>query len=191
MKRRAKLSSTSWNRWGWRPTVFDKINVWMIVADHFKTLRAFRSNKTSAEDVILFLILPILGALALVLFLDVRLDVNAINALITSLSVFSGLLFNLLLLIYDLLIKENSEEDPSTLRRTFLGQIYAHISFTILTAVLSISLLLLLFLNVQSPFFVIPVNTIVIFLVINFILTLLMILQRVHILISKEIPPPN
>lgn len=171
--------------------MFDKINVWMIIADHFKTLKEFRSNKTSAEDVLLFLIIPLLAALALVLLLDVRLDVNAINALITSLSVFSGLLFNLLLLIYDLLIKENSEEDPSTLRRMFLGQIYAHISFSILTAVVSISLLLFLFIKVESPVFVIPITTMVISLVINFILTLLMILQRVHILISKEIPPPN
>lgn len=167
--------------------MFDKINVWMIVGDHLKTLREFRSDKTSAGDVILFLIIPLLIALGLVLPLGFRLDVDAINALITSLSVFSGLLFNLLLLIYDLLVKENAEEDPSRLRRMFLGQIYAHISFTILTAVLSISLLLLLFIRMDLPALTMTVHVIVLFLIINFILTMLMILQRVHILISKEL----
>jgi amino acid transporter len=167
--------------------VFDKINVWMIVVDHLKTLREFQSDKPSTGDVILFLIVPLLIALGLVLPLGFRLDVDAINALITSLSVFSGLLFNLLLLIYDLLVKENAEEDPSRLRRMFLGQIYAHISFTILTAVLSISLLLLLFIRVDLPALTMTVHVIILFLIINFILTMLMILQRVHILISKEL----
>ncbi len=195
--------------------MFDNINVWVIIKSHLKTLKVYRSDKTSTEDVILFLIIPFLGAVSLVLFLDYRLDVDAINALITSLSVFSGLLFNLLLLIYDLLRKENSkedtdeniketpkkntrkipkgnsgeisDEDPSSLRRTFLGHIYAHISFTILTAVLSITLLLFLFIKINLPILAISVNVAVIFLIINFILTMLMILQRVHILISKEI----
>jgi amino acid transporter len=174
--------------------VFENINVWVIVKDHLKTLKVYRSDKTSTEDVILFLVIPFLGALSLVLFLDYRLDVDAINALITSLSVFSGLLFNLLLLIYDLLRKENtkddskeiSEEVSSSLRRTFLSHIYAHISFTILTAVLSITLLLFLFIKINFPILTISINVAVIFLIINFILTMLMILQRVHILISTE-----
>ena len=186
--------------------MFDNINVWVIVKGHLKTLKVYRSDKTSTEDVILFLVIPFLGALSLVLFLDYRLDVDAINALITSLSVFSGLLFNLLLLIYDLLRKENtkddskiipeesirdeskeiSEEVSSSLRRTFLSHIYAHISFTILTAVLSITLLLFLFIKINFPILTISINVAVIFLIINFILTMLMILQRVHILISTE-----
>ena len=89
--------------------MFENINVWVIVKDHLKTLKVYRSDKTSTEDVILFLVIPFLAALSFVLFLDYRLDVDAINALITSLSVFSGLLFNLLLLIYDLLRKENTK----------------------------------------------------------------------------------
>lgn len=171
--------------------MFDNINVWMIVRDHLKTLKYYREDRTSAEDVTLFLIIPILASLAIVLLLDYRLNVDAINALITSLSVFSGLLFNLLLLIYELLRKEDTEKETSDVRVTFLSHIHAHISFTILTAVLTITLLLFLFIEIHLPPLTAAVNVAVIFLIINFVFTLLMILQRVHILISESIPPVN
>lgn len=169
--------------------MFNKINIWLIISDHISTLRDFKSDRISVADILLFLVAPIVVAFLLVFGLHFSLDTNAINVLITSLSVFSALLFNLLLLIYDIIRKEKDDHGQSSLRREFLRQIYYNISFSILTAVLCIALLLLLFIEFNYPPITDTVNLFVDFLVINFILTMLMILKRVHILLSAGIPP--
>ena len=171
--------------------MFSKVNIWLIVTDHVQTLRNFANNKVSIEDILLFLVTPAAASLLLTFFLRFTLDLDSINALITSLSVFSALLFNLLLLIYDILRKESGAHAQATLRRKFLSQIYANISFCILVAVLSIALLLLLFVEANWPYFTLALNLVIYFLVINFILTLFMILKRVHILLASEINPPK
>jgi len=171
--------------------MFSKVNIWVIVTDHIRTLRNFANNRISVEDILLFLVTPTAASLFLTFLLRFTLDLNAINALITSLSVFSALLFNLLLLIYDILRKEGGAHAQATLRRKFLSQIYANISFCILVAVLSIALLLLLFVETNWPYFTLALNLVIYFLVINFILTLFMILKRVHILLASEINPPK
>ena len=169
--------------------MFSRINIWLIVFDHIKTMRNFATDKVSVEDVLLFLVTPIGGAVLLVFGMQFRLDAEAANALITSLSLFSALLFNLLLLIFDILRKENSTRDGTPLRRQFLSQIYSNVSFGILIAVICIALLLLLFVDLEAAFLVYALNLVVDMLVINFILTMLMILKRVHILLRKEAPP--
>jgi hypothetical protein len=169
--------------------VFENINIWLIVQDHVKTWRNFATGRISIGDVLIFVVAPILAAPFLVFVLQFRLDGPAINVLITSMSVFSALLFNLLLLIYDILRKESGEQQKSAIRRQFLSYIYSNISFGILTAVVSIAMLLLLFIKVDLLIFTNAINVVVDFLVINFILTMLMILKRVHILLRKEIKP--
>jgi amino acid transporter len=169
--------------------VFENINIWLIVRDHIETWKNYDTGRTSIEDILVFVVTPFLAAPFLVFGLNFRLDAPAINVLITSLSVFSALLFNLLLLIFDILRKESGEQKRSALRRQFLSYIYSNISFGILTAVVSIAMLLLLFIKTNLPYFTEAVNLAVDFLVINFILTMLMIVKRVHILLRKEIPP--
>ncbi len=171
--------------------MFNKVNIWLIVSDHVSTLRNYANNKVWIGDILLFLLTPIAAALLLTFVLRFELNIDAINALITSLSVFSALLFNLLLLIYDILRKESGGPTQANLRRKFLSQIYANISFSILVAVISIALLLLLFIETRLPYFTLALNLVIYFLVINFILTLLMILKRVHILLASEINPPR
>ncbi len=164
--------------------MFEKINVSGIVRDHVRTLKDYAANRVSAGDILLFFVLPALVSLLMVLVLHFSLDGAAINVLITSLSVFSALLFNLLILIYDLLRKERAAKPHSALRIQFLDQISANISFSILVAVLAIALVLLLFIKVEFPPWTAALNLAINFLVINFILTLLMVLKRVHVLIT-------
>jgi amino acid transporter len=159
--------------------VFSKVNIWLIVSDHVNTFRSYATSRIWPGDILLFLLAPAAAALFLVFGLQFRLDVPAINVLITSLSVFSALLFNLLLLIYDILRKERGDQDQSKQRRQFLGQISSNISFSILVAVIAspwfCSSSRWIFLLTDTP------TTVIHFLVINFILTVLMILKRVHI----------
>ena len=166
--------------------MFSKINIKYILIDHIKTLRSHRTGKFSIGDIALFLGIPLMLSSFLSFGSHIRLDVNFINALVTSLSVFSALLFNLLLLIYDILRKDNKESLGAETRRQFLKEIYANISFSILISVVTIVFLLILFFDLKIEWLIDIINAIVYFLVINFILTILMVLKRVHILLSQE-----
>ena len=79
--------------------MFTKISVLSIVKDHILTLKNNRTDKIYFPDIILFFFVPgvIAGGLT---YLGVQLNDALVNALITSFSIFSALLFNLLLLQY-------------------------------------------------------------------------------------------
>jgi hypothetical protein len=85
--------------------MIEKINVFRIFKDHITTLKKYDNAKISKRDITLFFVLPILISIILV-YMRILLNDNGINILITSFSIFMALLFNLLLLIYDIVCKE-------------------------------------------------------------------------------------
>jgi amino acid transporter len=173
--------------------MFSKINCWQIVKDHFLTLRDHKANKMSTGDAVLFIVAPLVISLSIFFGLQFRLDTNVSNALMTSLSVFSALLFNLLLLIYDIVRKEEKERKEEkdskkdTLLLELLRQIYANISYSIFISVFTVAILLINFLDIKNICFVVIINCVVYYLTVQFVLTLFMILKRVHVLLKKEI----
>lgn len=164
-----------------------KINVSSIVRDHCGTLVHNHNGKPSLADYFLFFGAPIATAFALVFFKGVF-GKTVGGILITSFSVFAALLFNLLLLVYDLVKKPSS----SDLQRRFLKQIYSNISYSILVAISLIVLLLLYFVALSFPYMKprIAIAFLVYSLSANFILTILMVLKRVHVLFSEEFKSP-
>lgn len=163
--------------------MIDKINFSKIVKDHISTLKDYNLNRYSAGDFILFFFVPLALSGVLVYF-NLALNNDIINVLVTSLSVFAALLFNLLLLIYDIIRKPENSNGNNGLKTEFLKQIYANISFCILISIITIILLIISFLNISQLKTVL--NFLIYFFVSLFILTLFMILKRVHILLSKE-----
>jgi hypothetical protein len=173
--------------WDWRRVVFSKINVWQIIVDHIDTLRDHATKRVTLGDVVLFFFVPVLIAALLLFPLGFTLDKSAANVLVTSLSIFSALLFNLLLLVYDIIRKEERSVQKKPLVAEFLRQIYANISFSILVAVFCVALLLLVFLDIELRWFYDVISFIVYGLVVQFLLTMFMVLKRVHVLLTKEI----
>ncbi len=163
----------------------EKLNLIRIIRDHIQTLKNYNSGRYSFWDFVVFLLFPLVIAGCLTYFLC-ALNKDLINTLITSLSVFAALLFNLLLLIYDIVKKANPSDSFAELKTRFLREIYANISYSILISMLAIILLLVSSLNVSNHFFQTALTYLVYFLLGNFILTLFMILRRVHILLSTE-----
>src|SRR5258706_7278329 len=181
--------------------IFEKIDIREIITDHFKTLLDENTGKGSVSDVLLFVLMPLIGSLLLVYF-NFLLGENMINIIIASLSIFVGLLLNLLMLMIGMLdkcketiksIKAAKQGDPFfsydlTLvekREKLLKYTYQNISFAILISLLTIPVMILALLNndlikIASNF------TGDVFLFI-FLLTLLMILRRVHVLLRTEI----
>ncbi|KYC44579.1 MAG: hypothetical protein APG10_01603 [Candidatus Methanofastidiosum methylothiophilum] len=133
--------------------MLDKINITNIIKDHLNTLKDFRVVKKNGgnfksapyykEDLLLFFALPLLTSI-LLLYFDLLLNKELANVLITSLSIFAALLFNLLLLIYDVNKKNNIISGD---KHTLIGQIYSNISFSIFIAIITIIILIIFFLS--------------------------------------------
>ena len=162
--------------------MFSKINLSNIIKDHISTLRDHQTNKYYPPDFFLFFILPIFVA-AGASFLLCPITGNVLDILVTSMSIFAALLFNLLLLVYDAIRKE---ENSKTLRHKFLKEIFSNISFSVLISVITIIFLLIF--PLFSKIFLIPtiLTFLIYYLVTLFILTLLMILKRTHVLLTTE-----
>ncbi len=166
--------------------MFNKIDISNIFKDHIATLVDNSTGERSKGDIILFFILP-LAPTALMVWYKASLDSNVVSILVTCMSVFAALLFNLILLIYDIIRKDANGTKKTDTKFKLLKQIYSNISFCILTAILTLLLSLSNFvINDLLPVRVVVV-AFVYYLVIVFILTLFMVLKRVHVLLSHEI----
>lgn len=164
--------------------MISKINTADIIKDHLRTLTNEHSGKVSVGDFLLFFGLPTIVGLALLWFKGVF-GSNIGGILITAFSIFAALLFNLLLLVYDIVKKT----DEPSLKRRFLKQIYSNISYAVFISIALIIFLLAYFVAMTSDklltarfvlaFFVYALSG-------NFVLTMLMILKRIHILLATE-----
>ena len=161
-----------------------KVDVSDIISDHLRTLVDDRSGKPSSTDWVIFLAIPVLVALLLV-WRSVSLTAETANTIITALAIFAGLLFNLLLLAHSLIRKPIGDDGGSSTERRLLRQIYVNISFAILVALASILALI-----VRVPFkeglIAVFLDFVVYVFLVNFLLTLLMVLKRIHIMLSEE-----
>lgn len=174
--------------------LFSKINVSVIVSDHFQTLKDFGHSSISIFDIFIFFVLPILLSVLLVLS-GFRLTTELVGLLITAFSIFAGLLFNLLILMFDIIGKVSSldhlpdelqTKQAFTRKITILQNVSYNISFEILICLSGVILLALTGLPHNEVFGTIT-SLLVFFVVIIFSLTLAMILRRVHGLIVDEI----
>jgi len=176
--------------------MLNKINVTAIVKDHIATLENYHTGRVHYPDIFLFFIFPLIISLFLVL-VNVLLNDSMANALITSFSVFAALLFNLLLLIYDISGKSSDDtvdQRKQESRKEVLRQLYINISFSIFISVVAVVFLIIYFLKIKKcvligfnicslpPFLSLAVY----YISALFILTLLMILKRIYILLSRE-----
>lgn len=179
--------------------MLDKINIYQIAKDHIDTLKNYDTDKYSIEDFVLFFLFPFIIS-AILICVHSKLTDTFINLLVVSLSIFAALLFNLLILLYDIIKKEQpkdkeeGQKENIKLKMIFLKQIYANISFCIFIAMIAIILLIVSSVNITNTqsfsLNATKIGDVLAFfiyaLLFLFILTLLMVLKRVHILLSKE-----
>jgi hypothetical protein len=181
--------------------MLNRINVLRIIKDHFLALKSNKTGKVLFSDVFIFFGIPLLLSILLVYF-NVLLDKDIVNLLITIFSIFVGLLFNLLLLIFDISEKLNfskskgvksslhaeniQERKREKFLKSILHETYVNISFCILLSILDICILLLFFVNKENCIFIRIISLFSYFPLFLFILTLLMILKRVYILLSDK-----
>ncbi len=176
--------------------MLNKLGLLAIIKDHIGTLKNHRTNKLYYPDIFLFFILPLIISLLLIIF-KVLLNDTMANALITSFSVFAALLFNLLLLIYDVSSKSfinPNHKDKQGLKKEILRQIYINISFCIIVCIYAVVVLIFYFLKIKNCVFIIasicslpPILSFLVYYISGlFILTLFMVLKRIYKLLKEE-----
>jgi len=120
----------------------------------------------------------------LLLYFKLILSKDVVNILSVSLSVFTALLLNLLLLVYNI-VRRPEFNSRKTVFKDLLKEIFSNISFAILTAILTLIILVVVLVesNLLKSYLCM---FLVYYLSSLFVLTLLLILKRVHVLLSKE-----
>lgn len=180
--------------------MFNKISVIGIIKDHISTLRNNKTSKIHYPDIILFFLFPAILS-GIMTYFGVPLNDGLVNALITSFSIFSALLFNLLLLVYDISEKNQNQvraNDPLEIkriiqRRELLREIYVNVSFSIFVSTITVVILLTYFLKPNNcKFWTVDICSLqwllaltVYYLAVQFILTLFMVLKRIYRLLAK------
>lgn len=170
-----------------------KINPIEIINNHIKTLYDNSTGERSKWDIFFFFILPIIISGLLVLYFNFYLDQTTANAMIVCLSIFTPLLFNLVLMVYEMIQKEiDKYESPNyvgnfnlTMRR--LEEMNSNVAFCILISLTTILMLLIytLTFNKDVTLYKTVLNIVMFYLAGITLLTLLMILNRVNFLITN------
>ncbi len=178
-----------------------KIDVREIFFSHVRTLRSVNSEGLRWDDIAVFYVFP---AVAAGLFLwfspspspDTTTKIDEV--LLSAFSIFAGLLLNIQVFIlgYRVTEKDGSDADRAVTdlapedkalaatqqgkHALFFEELFANLSYAILTAILIISITML------SLFFfsgeVLVFRAVQFFLILHFLLTLLMVLKRIHAL---------
>lgn len=173
--------------------MFERVNIFRIILDHFSTLRSLnqRTKYLNWKDAILFIGLPLVSSIVLVCkgfsFKE------QLGNLIASIAIFGGFLFNLLAIIYGQIenIQKDAVKENDELKKKFVKEIHVNISFCIVLSIIIILTLLLTTVQIPNWEFkwlledlIISVNY---FLLLLFLLTLVMVINRVYLLLKKEV----
>jgi len=176
--------------------MFSRINILKIIIDHFHTLKVYKSESKyiSISDFLLFIILPALIA-SFLSFKDYTFE-SQLSNLIAGISIFGGFLFNLLAIIYSQLenIENNNHniEDKNLLKlkEQFVNEIHINISFCIVLSIIIVLTLLMTTIDFSDILYSSVINKIILginyYLLLLFVLSLLMVINRVYILLKRK-----
>lgn len=195
--------------------LFDRVEVSSIFSRHLTTFyhyekkQFYNESKVPSSDKLLFFVLPLILAVLLCL-MGLKFDKDYLNITLTCLSIFTGLLFTLLAIVLSL-IQENQkividaikaeDKKKATARIELTNHLFINIGFSIVLAVLSLVFVLLTQFNPPNITALIRdwkyygelkmvytylSNGVSFFLIIEFLLTLLMIVKRFTVLFINQ-----
>jgi len=163
------------------------IGIGLIFNKHYDTLKKDIKLRFIA---LYFLIIPFFFAGCLILYPKI-LTLNSTNALITSFSIFTGLLLNIIMILYAIINKNQlggSNSHENDIKDKLLSHLYANSIYALLLSTLILFILMIVIINdnYTSTTFVKIISYIVFFLVSHFVITLLMIFRRLFVLLFSE-----
>ena len=161
--------------------ILDKINVKTIIKDHIRTLVNSKSQQADTSDWFTFFLLPSVFSFLWIWF-DILLTTEYVDIIVSALSIFVGLLFNVVVILFDTIRTQKIRLSKLWVVRETIS----NISFSILLSIISIGLAL----STQLPwgrYFKIIIHFFTYFLLLEFAITLLMVLKRMYVLFIGEL----
>lgn len=158
------------------------INIDDIIRKHFETLR---EDANLFYRLLYFVFIPLFVA-GLFIYLNKCLNENSANSLITAFSIFTGLLLNIILIIFAIVNNANmSNSKFSSLKLKLLGHLYANSIYALLlsTILLIILIIMVIFGDWNWMLWVKTLSFIIYFGISHFVITLLMIFKRLYVLL--------
>ena len=169
--------------------MLDKVNITKILRDHLGTFKDYSTGRCRPIDYLLFFLVPLIVAAVFVKFFG-ALPASLIGVIVTSLSIFTALLLNLLLLAYNITrsSKPPCDEHIHQMREKLFHEIFSNIAFAVLVAlVIVVSVLCFGVMSDCASLLAIEILSFVVYyLGTLFLLTMLMLLKRVYSLLSNE-----
>ena len=174
-----------------------KIDVSSIVRNHVDTLIDHSTQKRSQADLWLFFGVPaVISGLAV--YFGWAFSVDALNALLAAFAIFAGLLLNLLLLVYTFSADSRYPSMLEKVRTQFVRELHNNIAYAVLISIVIVVVALFAVTRLKmhegqpsvqqtGPY----VTSILIYLTSNFILTLLMVLKRIHTMMNEKLDPQS
>ncbi len=167
----------------------NKLNILPILKGHLNTLQDFRNSSLAIPDLLTFFGLPCIVGVVLVM-LKFGFRVDAVSGFLNTFSILTGLLLNLLVLVFTLASAAAPMNMDLRMRKIFLRQIFANICFSILIsiAVVVTALISLAYMRSNQGAVTGPAATFVLSsFTASFVLTLLMVIKRMYVLLGKEL----
>ena len=169
----------------------DKIDIVPIIVRHLDTLRDYSSHQRKLSDLAVFFGLPLVAS-GVALYLGWSLSVEALNALLASFAIFAGLLLNLLILVYTFSTDANNPSALSKVRAIVTRELHDNIAYSVLVSVMIVVIALIAIAVAKKGD---PggghtgryISSALIYLTANFVLTLLMILKRIHTMLGEKL----
>lgn len=157
-----------------------------IIHSQIESFYDFKNKKKDKLLCYMYFLLPLI--ISFLIVFSIGLNKNIFESIIVIFSIFIGLLFNLLLLIYDIFQKTNNKD-----KKKLLKEVYSSITFSILISVISLIITLggkfdlSKVLNAKVLFYLsISAKILVCYTLLLFIINLFIILKRIHILIDSD-----
>ena len=177
---------------------FDRINPSAVWKGHLSTLHAHEQTKIRPKDIATFYVLPVVIAVALWVA-QPTLSTDFVTASLTGLAILFGFLLNLQMLVVgtlDDLVSKIPVGKPATveqkLRITLLKETHLNNSYAVMVAFTLIVVLLMQYVHVEYHW---PIDVRVLAwigalsvytLITHFLLTMLLVVNRVHKALSKQ-----
>jgi FtsH-binding integral membrane protein len=173
-----------------------KIDVTRIVSAQIHTMRDNTTQKYSIGDLLLFCGFPLLVS-GIGPYYGWKFNADVLNALLTAFSIFAGLLLNLLILVYTFSSQTEHPTALAKIRTALIKELHDNIAYSILVSIVIVVVTMtsVAYLKMHDTPQVVSFTNrwltgIIIFLTLNFVLTLLMILKRIYIMLNQTIGKP-
>ncbi|HDR1508343.1 TPA: hypothetical protein QB443_002152, partial [Pasteurella multocida] len=102
----------------------NKINIFVIIKDHFCTLENYTNGRISKIDILTFWVIPALCVLGLATY-QYEINKELVSLIVNFASIVTSLLISVLVLIYDQYSKAKSETDIQILKKKILEQLFS------------------------------------------------------------------